>query len=81
MNKASLTKSGRRLQFNDNIEVYFYPENKEQHDHHLRENEDEFDEDEELLRCEEPRLTDEDEEQLQELTDPSFEELLYNYIT
>jgi len=35
-----------RLQFNDAIEVYFYPENKEQHDHHHEEDYDE-DEDEE----------------------------------
>ena len=30
----------RRLKFNDSIEVYYYPENKEQHDHHLNDDED-----------------------------------------
>ena len=35
--------------FNDTVEVYFYPENKEQHDHH----ESEFDE--ESIAYEEPK--------------------------
>lgn len=47
----------------------------------MQENDDDdLDEDEEVLRCEEPRLTDDDDE-MQEVTDPSFEELLFNYIS
>lgn len=46
---------GRRCMFNDAVEVYYYPENREQHDHHLSEEFD--DEDEESLRCEEPKIT------------------------
>jgi len=52
--------------------VYFYPENKEQHEHNT---ESEFEEesisgDEQFSRTEE----------VQEETDPSFEQLLYFYI-
>mmetsp|Transcript_40326 Transcript_40326/g.52820 ORF Transcript_40326/g.52820 Transcript_40326/m.52820 type:complete len:123 (+) Transcript_40326:818-1186(+) len=81
MNQSAVGKSdGRRLQFNDSVEVYFYPENKAQHEHHLRDNDDLDDDDEDFLVCEEPRLT-EDDEDVQEMADPSFEELLFNYIS
>ena len=43
-----------RLQFNDSVEVYFYPENKEQHNHHLHEDDDYDDDDDmDFLKCEE----------------------------
>lgn len=50
-NKHTPNKSERRLQFNDTIEVYYYPENKEQHEHHLT-----VDFEDELL-CDEPPLS------------------------
>ena len=46
----------RKLQFNDTVEVYYYPENKEQHNHH---NESDLeDEDEESIYCNEPNFKD-----------------------
>jgi hypothetical protein len=51
-NKHTPNKSERRLQFNDTIEVYYYPENKEQHEHHLTV---EYEENDiEQLECDEP---------------------------
>jgi len=53
--KATSNKSGRRCAFNDTVEVYYYPENKEQHEHHLSDDFD--DEDEEQLRSDAPQLS------------------------
>lgn len=47
--QTSPTKGQRKLKFNDTVEVYYYPENKEQHDHHKLDS----DSDEDLLDCEE----------------------------
>lgn len=63
----------RRLQFNDTVEVYYYPENKEQHAHH--DSDYEF-EDESLACSEAYDLQDE----AQECADPDFEEMLQDYI-
>ena len=63
---ATPKKQGRGLQFNDTVEVYYYPENKEQHEHH---SESEFEEE-----------IDDVLDGPQEQTDPSFEELLCTYM-
>ena len=62
----------RRLQFNDTVEVYYYPENKEQHNHH----DSDFEFEEESLACGE----DADFAEVQESADPDFEEMLQDYI-
>ena len=62
----------RRLQFNDTVEVYYYPENKEQHNHH----DSDFDFEEENLACVEAA----DLTEVQESADPGFEEMLQDYI-
>ena len=73
--EQSQVKQRPRLQFNDTVEVYFYPENRAQHDHHLSEG------DEESLLCEEEQPLTSEEQVEQENADPSFEELLFNFIT
>lgn len=87
MNKSTAThnKTKRRLQFNDSVEVYYYPENREQHDHHHHDDYDEDEDEEEMLRCEEPKLSssseDDQDSMQQDMTDPPFELLLFDYIT
>ena len=62
-----------KLSFNDSIEVYYYPENMEQHAHHLR-----YDDGNEL-----DEEADDDmisNQEVQEDTDPDFEGMLLDYI-
>ncbi len=54
------------------MEVYYYPENKEQHNHH----ESDFEFDDESLACSEAG----DIDAVQESADPEFEEMLQDYI-
>ena len=61
-----------KLSFNDSIEVYYYPENMEQHAHHFRYDSNELEEsaDDDLAS----------DQEVQEDTDPDFEGMLLDYI-
>ena len=76
------TEAGRKIKFNDTIEVYYYPENMAQHDHHKNESDDDFEDPndltyEESISCNEKISLD---DAPQEQTDPSFEEMLFHYL-
>ena len=65
----NIASKRRRIEINDHVEIYFYPENKEQHAHHFSDYEYENDEDE-----------NDDDNTTQEDADPSFDDLLQNFI-
>lgn len=60
-----------KLSFNDSIEVYYYPENMEQHAHHFRYDSNELEESADDLVS---------DQEVQEDTDPDFEGMLLDYI-
>lgn len=41
LQSLDLATEGRKIKFNDTVEVYYYPENMEQHDHHKQDSDEE----------------------------------------